>query len=613
MSLKQFLSGACVCLTVFIGATRVHADTPKHNVILFVPDGLRQKLVTPETAPTFAEVRDRGVNFVNSHSLFPTFTMPNSSGMATGHYLGDTGVFGNVLYAGFMIRSAAAARLAFIENDGIIGDIDDHFSGNFIDEETILHVAHRSGFNTAAIGKIGPALVFDHTSRGGSESVIIDDATGTSAGISLAPWVNDGLKAEGLPLEAPGRMTNKEHGDFKTPGTRDANVVQQSFFTQALARVILPKFKADGKPFVIVFWSRDPDGTQHNQGDSFQRLEPGINGPTSLAAIRNADSNLAVIRRALDQLGLAATTNIIISSDHGFSTISKQSQTSEAAKGSYADVPPALLPSGFLAIDLAQALSLPLYDPDRQNAKIEFGQHPENGSAYIGEDPSSPKVVVAANGGADLIYIPSGDRALAQKTIDALLAQDYVSGLFVNDDLGRFAGTLPLSAVNLKGAAQMLHPSIVVNFKSFSTGCSEPTMCAVEVADTGLQQGQGMHGSFNRGDTANFMAALGPDFKQGFVDDAPASNADIGKTIASILGLLPSSHGKLEGRPLAEAFPNGAMPKWERKTLVSEASSSGLRTILAYQTSGPTKYFDAAGFPGRTVGLPFEITVPGGE
>ncbi len=118
-----------------------------------------------------------------------------------------------------------------------------------------------------------------------------------------------------------------------------------------------------------------------------------------------------------------------------------------------------------------------------------------------------------------------------------------------------------------------------------------------------------MHGGFNRCDTANFMAALGPDFKKEFVDEAPASNADVGKTIAAILGLLPESHGKLVGRPLIEAFPNGAMPQWERKTLSSAPSSTGLRTILTYQISGDTKYFDAAGFEGRTVGLHPEATV----
>ena len=63
-------------------------------------------------------------------------------------------------------------------------------------------------------------------------------------------------------------------------------------------------FKERDKPFVLVFWSRDPDGTQHNQGDSLNALVPGINGPTSLAAIRNADDDLARIRSTLSELGL---------------------------------------------------------------------------------------------------------------------------------------------------------------------------------------------------------------------------------------------------------------------------------------------------------------------
>ena len=56
----------------------------------------------------------------------------------------------------------------------------------------------------------------------------------------------------------------------------------------------------------MVFWSRDPDGTQHNQGDSLGRLVPGINGPTSLAAISNADDNLARLLAALKEQGLDA-------------------------------------------------------------------------------------------------------------------------------------------------------------------------------------------------------------------------------------------------------------------------------------------------------------------
>lgn len=587
----------------FASLSSALANPPRHNVILFVPDGLRAGAVSQETAPALAEIRDTGVNFANSHSLFPTFTMPNSSGMATGHHLGDTGVFGNVLYAGFPIKSAKSARIAFVENDGVLGDIDEHFSGNFIDEKTILHVAHRAGFNTAAIGKLGPTLIFDHTSRGGDKTIIVDDATGSQAGIPLAPWLGEALKAANLPAIAPSRGDNGKHGNAHEPGTTVANVTQQAYFADVLTKVVLPKFRDDGKPFVVVFWSRDPDGTQHNQGDSFLKLEPGINGPTSLAAIRNADNNLAAIRATLDRLGLSGTTNIIAAADHGFSTISKQSETSPAAKASYEDVPASHLPPGFLAIDLATALNLPLWDPDHGNARVEVGKHPHDANGYIGNDPAAPQLIVAANGGSDFIYVPSGDRTVAQKAIDALLAQDYVSGLFVDDALGSFGGTLPLSAIHLDGSSLGLRPSIVVNFKSMTTGCAKPSMCAVEIGDTGLQQGQGMHGSFSRADTENFMAALGPDFKTGFVDPAPASNADVGKTIIAILGLLPESHGKLVGRPLAEAFPSGIVPQFERHTLASPPSSSGLKTTLNYQTVGDTKYFDASGFPGRTVGL----------
>src|SRR4051812_38119576 len=59
-------------------------NTP-HNLMLFVPDGLRARIVTPQTAPAMADVRDKGVNFRNPHSLFPTFTTANASSMATGH------------------------------------------------------------------------------------------------------------------------------------------------------------------------------------------------------------------------------------------------------------------------------------------------------------------------------------------------------------------------------------------------------------------------------------------------------------------------------------------------------------------------------------------------
>jgi hypothetical protein len=593
--MSLMLAGALVATTPAVAAP--------HNVILFVADGLRNKIVRPDTAPTMAAIRDAGVSFPNSHSLFPTFTTANASAMATGHYLGDTGDFSNFIFTGYPVEVPGMGKTVtpFLENDPVLGDIDAHFGGNYLDEETIIRAAREKGMHTAAIGKLGPTLIFDHTERTGQLTVTLDDQTGTKDGVPLADWLKTGLAKVEMPPAPPKR--DQPAGDMSKPGTLVANIGQQAWFADAAAKVVLPKFAADDKGFVLVFWSRDPDGTQHNQGDSLNRLTPGINGPTSLASIRNADDNLAELRKAVHDLGLDATTDIILTSDHGFSTISKESATSSSAKDHYADVPTGFIPTGFVSIDLAKGLGLPLFDPDRDEKKLGVGEHPRFANGLIGDDPRAPKIIVAGNGGSDLIYIPSKDQALAQKVVDILLAQDYVSGIFVDRALGQISGTLPLTSINLEGSAVTPMPAIAVNFTSFSTGCAEPQLCTVEVADTGLQQGQGMHGSFSRADTHNFMAAIGPSFKHGFVDPAPASNADLGRTIAQLLELKLETHGKLLGRPLLEAMTDGQVPAFSADVLVSKPAANGLVTKLRYQSVGDTLYFDAAGFANRTVGL----------
>jgi arylsulfatase A-like enzyme len=586
-----------------LGAGSATAAERAHNIILFVPDGLRAAMVTPETAPAMAAVRDTGVNFKNGHSLFPTFTTPNASAMATGHYLGDTGEYGNTIYAGFPVPGAGGSLTPFMESDPVLGDVDEHFAGDYLDETTLLKAAREHGFGTAAIGKLGPVLIFDHTERSGEPTIVVDDSTGSPKGIPLSPAVQTALKAAGLALAAPPRGDNGKAGNAATAGTKTANVEQQNYFVEVAAKAVLPMLKAKDRPFVLVFWSRDPDGTQHNQGDSLNQLTPGINGPTSLAAIRNADDDLAALQKALAALGLADTTDIVIAADHGFATIAKESKTSPAAQAHYADVPPGFLPPGFVALDLAAALGLPLFDPDDKNAPVAAEHHPRLSNGLIGPDPTHPEVVVAANGGSDLVYLPKRDRKLARRVVAALLAQDYVSGLFVDGQLGPVAGTLPLSAINLKGSALTPMPAIAVNFRSFAGGCDEPLKCAVEIADTGLQQGQGMHGTFSRADTNNFMAALGPDFKTGFVDPAPVSNADIGKTLAHLLGLKVKDKGKLVGRVMSEALPGGKTPAVATRRVASPRAANGLQTVVEAQLVGGTRYFDAAGFPGRTLGL----------
>ena len=80
-----------------------------HNVVLFIADGLRFRMVDDNTAPAMAAMARQGVSLRNGHALFPTFTMANASGMATGHMLGDTGTFSNTIYTGFEVPGPAIA------------------------------------------------------------------------------------------------------------------------------------------------------------------------------------------------------------------------------------------------------------------------------------------------------------------------------------------------------------------------------------------------------------------------------------------------------------------------------------------------------------------------
>jgi arylsulfatase A-like enzyme len=99
------------------------------------------------------------------------------------------------------------------------------------------------------------------------------------------------------------------------------------------------------------------------------------------------------------------------------------------------------------------------------------------------------------------------------------------------------------------------------------------------------------------------MAAAGPDFKAGYADSAPVSNADIAPTLAAIAGISLPAKGKLKGRVIREALAGGSEVTAQRKTIQSAAAENGARTILNFQQVGEQRYFDAAGFAGKAVGL----------
>ena len=56
----------------------------KRFVIVFVVDGLRPDAITAENTPTLHRLRTEGVNFADSHAVFPTVTRVNAAALSTG-------------------------------------------------------------------------------------------------------------------------------------------------------------------------------------------------------------------------------------------------------------------------------------------------------------------------------------------------------------------------------------------------------------------------------------------------------------------------------------------------------------------------------------------------
>src|SRR3974390_1080161 len=126
MRLPVFVVMACLTTPLVSDAQAQASASRPHNVVLFVADGLRSRMVDDRTAPTMAAIAREGVSLRNGHSIFPTFTTANASAMATGHMLGDTGDFSNTIYAGFELPACRNTLTPFLYSEPVLADVDEH-------------------------------------------------------------------------------------------------------------------------------------------------------------------------------------------------------------------------------------------------------------------------------------------------------------------------------------------------------------------------------------------------------------------------------------------------------------------------------------------------------
>lgn len=289
-TIRLSLAFAAALGLVFAAATpAAAADRPtpptKRNLLIFLADGLRPGSVTMEDAPTMAGLRDKGVDFTNTHSVFPTLTTVNGGVVATGHYPGDNGHYANSLYLGYNVQCGLDANVVFVQDDCVLKSIKAHYPQDYLPQDTFMAAARKAGYNTATVGKLGPAAMQDiaaldtpNDSVDGPLGVFMDDYTNIKfnryGGESMSPPLGGFIANEAF----------KAAGMGKTPYSSVPNMSMQAYQTAIVTNVLIPNWQISGRPFVLTFWARDPDTTQHGALDSDGNILPGINSYTSRTA-----------------------------------------------------------------------------------------------------------------------------------------------------------------------------------------------------------------------------------------------------------------------------------------------------------------------------------------
>lgn len=389
--------------------------------------------------------------------------------------------------------------------------------------------------------------------------------------------------------------------------------------SEASIQKTLDTLTQTGRPFILVYRLHTLETQARAPARPLLSGNPGGDGAAGLLLL-NTDRILAAIERKLKDLGQFDNTNIAVLAEHGRSTIWKQSRSSYTAEMSFPGVSSGTLPPGFLAIDMIKALqqrdgSLSLYDPLNGNERVAWwsGRCPSAGRASIGVLPERPHVMIEARGGYDVIYLPTSDKnnaaRLGRYIVESLFLQDYVSGTFVNEErLGRIPGALSLKYLGAsEGEYGEQAPDIVVNFVSSVMKCGHPTICALSVADTPAQEGLDIAEGFSRAETANFMAARGPDFRVAYSSETPASSIDMVRTVESLMRRKPQEGAKGSGRVLKEAlrqFEGQRAPRVRERVVSSKPTSAGDLVEARFLTVNGIDYLESAGAPGRTVGVP---------
>lgn len=460
------------------------------RVLVIVVDGLRPDYVTAELMPRLFRLEQRGIVFRAHHSVFPTVTRVNGSSFVTGSYPETHGLLGNLIYMPKVnptkaLDTAVREDLLAVERSG----------DPLLTAQTLGEILERAGKRMMVVssGTSGSAYLLNHAAANG---VIVHPQFTKPE--SLGPRVRELLgppPPHGLP-----------------------NIAEHRRAVDGYIKLGLD----DLHPDLTFIWLSDPDSTAHAKG---------IGGPEFREALAGVDAEIARVEDALDARRLLGTTDVMVTSDHGFSTHNSH-----------------------LRLDaLVKPFARPMSD-------------------------GSPDVVVAESA---IYFRGAPDRARVEAVVAALQQQPPVGAIFTRDAL---PGTLPLDLA--RGAHRRAGEILVSpnwNAEKNEFGYAGQT----------TQTGVAGHGAASPYDIHNVLVAVGPDFRSAATSDAPTGNVDIAPTVLRLLGL--AAPRSMTGRVIGEAFRDGPAPSAlaiDRSTAVAATPDGSYRVTAHVSSTDGHRYLD---------------------
>ncbi len=443
---------------------------PERHVVVLVWDGMRPDFVSAETTPNLSRLAGEGVFFTNHHPVYLSATEVNGTAIATGAYPSHSGMIANIDFRP-AIDPAAPVETG---DPSVIRKGDEVSGGHYLALPTVAEILHAHGVATVIAGSKSVALLHDRGRRpDGPES---------------SPVLFQGAM---LPPERAAALAVL--GDFPAVAADENKTAQDAWTTSALLTILWQ----NGVPPYTLLWLAEPDASQHAAG-------PG--SAQALAAIKSSDVNLGRVLAELDRRGLRATTDVLVVSDHGFSTIARK-----------VDVATALAAAGFNA-----------------------GRKAPGGLSAGG-------VLAVANGGSTFLYVRGHDPAVCHRLVEFLQQQDWTGVIFSREPQ---EGTFPLAAAHIDSPAA---PDLVVSLRWISDKSANGTP-GLQISDLKPTSAKaGNHASLSRYDMHNTLVAAGPDFRPGVTDPLPSANTDLAPTILWLLGCKAEA-ARMDGRVLAEAL-----------------------------------------------------------